>query len=243
MNVNEKILTILSDHPYHYHRIIKRDLPDVHAKVFECKGKTFAEKLYNFIYSPNAVCKTCGSDNVKFKEFTTGYRDYCSRKCTSLSEACKQGQQKFFSDTKRMSVALAKRRATCMEKFSGPSPMSSKDVYLAVTTKRNATLSKKFSNEINGRTFKQYSASVRYHTNKTYKQYKHIIDPDSLRSFDLVLDHIYSVYDGFLNDVPVDVISHWSNLNLISRKENSSKHCKSWKTLEQLYEDYKKAQE
>jgi len=52
------------------------------------------------------------------------------------------------------------------------------------------------------------------------------------------VDHIYSITDGFINNVPVNVISDISNLRLIRDTENYKKHKKSEKTLDELYEDF-----
>ena len=71
-----------------------------------------------------------------------------------------------------------------------------------------------------------------------YNRYKEIIDPQGLRGKDWHVDHIYSVHNGFLNDVPINVLSNITNLQLIPAKENYIKHASSYKSLEQLYEDY-----
>jgi hypothetical protein len=49
-------------------------------------------------------------------------------------------------------------------------------------------------------------------------------------------DHLYSITDGWLNDVPPNIIRHPANCSLIPHKENQSKHRKSKITLEELYE-------
>lgn len=83
----------------------------------------------------------------------------------------------------------------------------------------------------------QYTAAARHLTNRVYNEYKSIIDPNNLRSKDWVIDHVYSIFDGFVNNVPLDVICHYSNLKIIHKTDNSSKGFKSGKTLTQLYED------
>jgi hypothetical protein len=55
----------------------------------------------------------------------------------------------------------------------------------------------------------------------------------------LVKDHMYSVADGAVNDVPVTVINHPANCQLITYQENASKFSKSSITLEELYERIK----
>ncbi|MFC8561402.1 helix-turn-helix domain-containing protein [Peribacillus frigoritolerans] len=50
-----------------------------------------------------------------------------------------------------------------------------------------------------------------------------------------VIDHMYSVKDGFVNKVPLSVISHTYNLRLIPKYENLNKASKSVITLDELY--------
>ena len=48
-------------------------------------------------------------------------------------------------------------------------------------------------------------------------------------------DHLYSITDGWLNNVPPSIIRHPANCSLIPHKENQSKHKKSKITLVELY--------
>jgi hypothetical protein len=95
---------------------------------------------------------------------------------------------------------------------------------------------KQFTSE--GLTREQYGRRCHQYADTQYFRHQQQIDPDSKRSKHWHVDHIYSVTDGFLNDVPINVISDISNLRLISDKDNYKKHKKSDKSLEQLYEDY-----
>jgi hypothetical protein len=66
------------------------------------------------------------------------------------------------------------------------------------------------------------------------------INPDGLeRGKEYHLDHIYSRKEGFDNNVPPEIIGHWTNLQLMPAKENNGKHSKCGKTIEKLYEDYR----
>lgn len=94
---------------------------------------------------------------------------------------------------------------------------------------------------LNGLSRKQYSHRCQQYANTQYQRYKNILDPEGKRGKHWHLDHIYSVTDGFLNDVPINVISDISNLRLISDKENYKKHKKSEKTLVELYEGFSRS--
>lgn len=89
-------------------------------------------------------------------------------------------------------------------------------------------------------TKQEYKYQAMLALERTYNRHKDIIDPEGKRSLDWNVDHVYSLTDGFLNDVPIEIISHVSNLKLITRRENAAKYMRSDKTLDELYEDYKK---
>lgn len=48
-------------------------------------------------------------------------------------------------------------------------------------------------------------------------------------------DHLYSITDGWINNISPDIIRHPANCSLITHKENQSKHKKSKITLNELY--------
>jgi hypothetical protein len=56
-------------------------------------------------------------------------------------------------------------------------------------------------------------------------------------NFGYQLDHVYSIFDGFTNKVPPEIIGHISNLQFILWEENLSKNNKSKKSLKQLFID------
>ena len=54
------------------------------------------------------------------------------------------------------------------------------------------------------------------------------------KKYGYALDHKYSIYDGFKNDVDPEIISHWKNLECIPELENSRKNKNSSITLKYL---------
>jgi hypothetical protein len=65
------------------------------------------------------------------------------------------------------------------------------------------------------------------------------INPDGLeRGLEYHLDHIYSRKEGFDNNVPPEIIGHWTNLQMLLANENNGKCARCDKTIEKLYEDY-----
>lgn len=234
-----EILRIIANDPTGYHVDLKHQHREFYDYVRSCYfGSRLAECLYRYCYPGVYRCYTCGSFDVGFLEFTTGYRKYCSRYCTSHSEAQQVGAELYRNDPVRIQAQLAKSKQTCLQRY-GEEYYSSTDEGKNENRRINTEYYRKlYPMEINGRDRKQYTAAVRHLTNIIYDEYKDIIDPNNLRSMDWVLDHVYSIYDGFVNEVPLDVICHWTNLELISKSDNSSKGPKSNKTLEELYEGY-----
>ena len=83
----------------------------------------------------------------------------------------------------------------------------------------------------------KYVKSVRSLTSKMYKKYKHMINPKDLpkSKYEYHLDHKYSIYEGFKNDVPIKVIASKENLEMIPYIENLIKGVKCSITLDELY--------
>ena len=89
--------------------------------------------------------------------------------------------------------------------------------------------------------YEVYYQQVRRITNRSYKQHKEKINPLNLKRAHQNanhLDHIYSIVYGFHNNVPPEVIGHWTNLRMTNGLDNLIKNSRCNKTLEQLYEDY-----
>lgn len=86
--------------------------------------------------------------------------------------------------------------------------------------------------------FELYYYLIWRDTNMVYKKYKSILDVNNSRSTDNHLDHIYSIYDGFKNNIPIYLMTCVSNLRIISSAKNISKGKKSDITLEELFERF-----
>ena len=83
-----------------------------------------------------------------------------------------------------------------------------------------------------------YHDAVWYYTNQSWKNNFDDINPDRLTRSDNALDHIYSIGQGFLDNIPPYILGHWTNLRVISLSENSSKGMKCDKSQKELFEDY-----
>jgi hypothetical protein len=73
--------------------------------------------------------------------------------------------------------------------------------------------------------FEKYRKQVRALTAKTYRNFKSFINPNDLVNgkYDYHIDHKYSVYEGFKNNVDVKIISSKENLQMLYYLDNLSK--------------------
>lgn len=84
--------------------------------------------------------------------------------------------------------------------------------------------------------FEKYRREVRNLTEKNYKKFKHLINPLQIkRNKKYHLDHKFSIYEGYKQNIPSDVISHWVNLEITDGTINQSKGIKCSYSLDQLY--------
>ena len=85
-----------------------------------------------------------------------------------------------------------------------------------------------------------YESIVDRITRESWLYHNSKINPDNLpRGREYELDHKYSKHQGFLNNVPPEVIGHYSNLQMIPRHSNRKKYNKCSITIDQLYEGIK----
>ena len=88
---------------------------------------------------------------------------------------------------------------------------------------------------------KSYKKYIEKLSNINYKLYKSTINPNNLKRGRNAyhLDHIYSIIDGFNNNVDPNIIASSVNLRMLSEKDNIAKNGTSHMTLEQLYDLHK----
>jgi len=86
-----------------------------------------------------------------------------------------------------------------------------------------------------------YRTIVKNLSNENYIKYRYIINPFNLSrdQNEYALDHIFSIQDGYENDVPVEIISSPINLRMLLHSDNSIKGRKSDISLEMLYSLHK----
>lgn len=84
--------------------------------------------------------------------------------------------------------------------------------------------------------FQNYRRKIDVVTRNSYKEHITVINPDNLirSKTGFHLDHMFSVFDGFIQSVPIYIIAHPANLTMLNASENTSKNLKSSITLEEL---------
>jgi len=82
-----------------------------------------------------------------------------------------------------------------------------------------------------------YREQVTNFTSLSWKFYQHLINPAGLiRGKEYELDHMFSITEGFLQEIPPEIIGHFANLELIPKETNRTKRTKCSITKEELYE-------
>lgn len=84
-----------------------------------------------------------------------------------------------------------------------------------------------------------YYDAVWKFTKQSWQEHFDQINPEKVdRNKNAALDHIYSIQQGFLDNIPAYIIGHWTNLRIISSIENSIKGMRCDKSQDILFEDF-----
>jgi hypothetical protein len=84
--------------------------------------------------------------------------------------------------------------------------------------------------------FENYKKIVTNRTSTIYRNNKEKINPNNLERSPKTyhLDHLYSIKQGFLNNLPIEIITHPCNLHMINYQENLIKQDNCWITRDEL---------
>lgn len=83
-----------------------------------------------------------------------------------------------------------------------------------------------------------YYDAVWYYTEQSWRKEFDAINPLRIDRSKNALDHIYSIQQGFRDNIPPYIIGHYTNLRIITLSENSKKGMRCDKTKRQLFEDF-----
>jgi len=92
--------------------------------------------------------------------------------------------------------------------------------------------------------FRKYYNKVYHYTRKSIKKYNDIINPENkpigIKNGFYNIDHIYSIFDGFTNNISPIIIGSYINLQVMPWIENLKKNKNSWLTEKELINRYNK---
>ena len=194
------------------------------------------------------LCPVCGSE-LKFAGLKKGYPKNCSYKCrannndtqTKYKETCLERYGKEYAS--QTSDFRNQVEQTCLHKFGVSNPAKSPSVQekyqqtvlakygVTNASKAQCVKDKIRNSHINTGNWKsynelskldQYRREVEIITKRSYHDHYYDINPNDLERSRYVyhLDHIYSVQEGFNNNVPPEVIGHWTNLRMMWHLDN-----------------------
>jgi len=83
-----------------------------------------------------------------------------------------------------------------------------------------------------------YYDAVWMFTEQNWREHFDKINPDRLDRSKNALDHIYSIQQGFRDNIPPYIIGHWTNLRVIPLVENSLKGMRCDKNQDDLFGDF-----
>lgn len=103
----------------------------------------------------------------------------------------------------------------------------------------NYNLSRKIKNRTD---WEKYLILARKQSNTSFQNNYYKINPNNYKrgQYSYHLDHKFSLYEGYKQNIPVEVISHWSNLQLLWWKDNLQKFTTCTITKEEIMTEYDK---
>lgn len=248
----ENVSTFLSangaDLVYHGKRewYFRTKLPDLYRNILITTqwldAAMFIERIYCYTNNISSIptCLVC-SNNTRYSITNKGYSRYCSQGCSLRDVATILGVQ----NTSQLQTTKDKKRASSLLKYGTESPTQFAELRKLQSEKKTAWWNEAYQYKdftADGLTRQQYKHRAQQYAFTQYNRYKDILDPTRLRSKEWHVDHVYSMTDGFINDVPINIISDISNLRMLPAADNYKKNKNSHKTLAALYEDFSKSQ-
>lgn len=224
-----------------------------------CQSNKLSERIYwilNDLQDYPAKCKHAACDNpLRFKGEYRGV--FCSYRCNSKYQLSvlpnpfsgplgiqrrKDGMMKKYGVDHNMKIegSLDKRQQTYINNHGVDHPLKSKEIIDSIRKKNEDA--GRWTPEDQMEEFYLYRRKVWHYTNQQ--------PIETLPNYNLrgrthnknahSLDHRFSCHEGFLNNIPPEIIGNIVNLEYIPAIKNSSKKTACSLTKEELYERYNK---
>jgi len=252
-NIRPRIIEFMNDKVQNY--------PD----SWSLYQKTYHE-LYLEQSSESKRCPSCGA-LLKFKGLKIGYARHCSHSCRNNNPETKLKYKQTCIDRYGVEFAsqsdeFKKRvRDTCVKNYGVDNPFKLPEIQdrqkttvlkkygVSNVSKSEKVLEKIRNSHVNSGNWvsdeersdlEKYRLQVKKISARSYHDHYYKINPNNLKRsrYQYHLDHIFSVEEGFKNNIPPEVIGHWTNLRMLWHLDNSKKNTKCHKTINELYEDY-----
>jgi hypothetical protein len=113
-----------------------------------------------------------------------------------------------------------KKKISAMEKYGVDNVSKSTIIKSQLSTIRYEYWKNKRRTTEQELTRTTYRRDVARYTDRSYKAFKHIIDPTNSRSKNWHIDHKFSISEGYKNNIDPAIIGHVSNLRMLDRHTN-----------------------
>ena len=211
------------------------------------------------------VCSTCGKEFVvqeREKQFPKKDKYFCSRSCSNTREHTEESRAKISIKLKkdaaeRKQIPFKSHECVICNKLmvgkSSKVKACSKECHDILIKQNSEKKMQKILEKVAG-TKEEYTLKLRHYRNCCAFKFALNDYPDEF-DFELIRengwyspsnkgnnlggvsrDHMYSVKDGFENNVPPELLAHPANCRLLIHNKNVSKHKNSCITLDELKE-------
>jgi endogenous inhibitor of DNA gyrase (YacG/DUF329 family) len=214
----------------------RKHQPDLYNQIISqtdhLNPVNFTERLYLYTngITQRPQCAKC-TNPVTYNIGKKGFHTYCSQRCSMLDMGSLLGVE----NTSQLTSVKAKKKQSARAKYGVDNPSKAAEVQQIIREKAIKRW-EPFWDGISHEGLYQYKEKVGALTDRNYRRYKDILDPQGLRSYQWHLDHIFSKSDGFRFNVDPELVAHPANLRIISGSANSSKNHRSDITLQVLME-------
>lgn len=232
---------------------------DYQQKMKSINEERFNQKL-GIVKDFVVVCSTCGKEFVvqeREKQFPKKDKYFCSRSCANKRERPQEVKDKIANSLRAYNGTedIIKKCVICAETITkkGNVKTCSKKCHETLIKQNSEKKIEQIITKVTN-TEEEYKIRLRHYRNCCAFKFGIKSFPDEF-DFELIKehgwyspsnkgnnlggvsrDHMYSVKDGFENDVPPELLAHPANCRLIIHNENVSKHRKSCITLDELKE-------
>jgi len=181
-------------------------------------------------------CKACNNETI-FVSFAKGFTTYCSYSCSANCKENNDNKKKTnlerygVENVMQLSHNLRRREQTNLKKY-GHIYYHQSDI-----GKQHLVNIGQYNSDADRTNWEIYKKRVAEHTNKNDLSILENIDKRGLCGIagSYQLDHKYSVYAGFKNNILPYIIGNIENLEMLTWEENNKKRITCSITIEELF--------